>query len=68
MYNYSKLLGLMREKNITQENLAEYVGMSEVTLNKKLNNNSQFKQSEMVSILNVLALPITDIVTIFFTH
>ena len=68
MYNYSKLLGLMREKNITQENLAEYVGMSEVTLNKKLNNNSQFKQSEMVSILNVLALPITDIVTIFFAH
>ena len=68
MYNYSKLLGLMREKNITQENLAEYVGMSEVTLNKKLNNNSQFKQSEMVSILNALALPITDIVTIFFAH
>lgn len=68
MYNYSKLLGLMREKNITQENLAEYVGMSEVTLNKKLNNNSQFKQNEMVSILNVLALPITDVVTIFFTH
>lgn len=68
MYNYSKLLGLMREKNITQESLAEYVGMSEVTLNKKLNNNSQFKQNEMVSILNVLALPITDVVTIFFTH
>lgn len=68
MYNYSRLLGLMREKNITQENLAEYVGISEVTLNKKLNNNSQFKQNEMVSILNVLALPITDVVTIFFTH
>ena len=68
MYNYSKLLGLMREKNITQENLAEYVGMSEVTLNKKLNNNSQFKQNEMVSILNVLALPISEVVAIFFTH
>ena len=68
MYNYSKLLGLMREKNVTQENLAESVGMSEVTLNKKLNNNSQFKQSEMVAILKALSLPLTDIVTIFFTH
>lgn len=68
MYNYSKLLGLMREKNITQENLAEYVGMSQVTLNKKLNNNSQFKQNEMVSILNVLALPMSEVAAIFFAH
>ncbi len=68
MYNYSRLLGLMKEKNITQENLAEAVGISEVTLNKKLKNNSQFKQNEMVAILNILGLPITNIVTIFFTH
>lgn len=68
MYNYSRLLGLMREKNITQENLAEYIGISETTLNKKLNNNSQFKQNEMVSILNILGLPVSSVVPIFFTH
>lgn len=68
MYNYSRLLGLMKEKNITQENLADAIGISDVTLNKKLKNNSQFKQNEMVAILNILGLPITNIVTIFFTH
>lgn len=68
MYDYSKLLGLMREKSLTQEGLAESIGVSEATLNKKLNNNSQFKQNEMVSILNILGEPLANITSIFFAH
>ena len=68
MYDYSKLLGLMREKSLTQETLAESIGVSEATLNKKLNNNSQFKQNEMVSILNILGEPLANITSIFFAH
>ena len=68
MYDYSRLLGLMREKGITQESLAKSIGISDTSLNKKLKNNSQFKQDEMLSILSILNQPISNIGTIFFTH
>lgn len=32
-YDYSKLLGRMKEKSITQANLASYIGVSETTIN-----------------------------------
>ncbi len=68
MYDYSKLLGIMKEQNITQETLAKSIGVSETTLNKKLNNNSQFKQDEMIAILNILGINISCISSIFFNH
>lgn len=67
MYDYSKLLGVMKERGITQDVLAENIGMSPVSLNKKLRNNSQFKQLEMQKILKVLDLPIDTIYIYFFT-
>lgn len=68
MYNYSKLLGLMREKGITQEELAKKIGISSTTLNKRLKNNSQFQQDEMKKILSTLGLTIEDVVPIFYTQ
>lgn len=68
MYNYSKLLGLMREKGITQEELAKQIGISSTTLNKRLKNNSQFQQDEMKKILSTLGLTIEDVVPIFYTQ
>lgn len=54
MYNYQKLFGKMRELDITQNVLAKAIGVSEVTLNKKLQNKSEFKQSEMLKTLKAL--------------
>lgn len=54
MYNYQKLFGKMRELDITQNVLAKAIGVSEVTLNKKLQNKSEFKQSEMIKTLKAL--------------
>ena len=44
-YNYSKLLGQIREKNYTQETLAKEIGIQSTTLSQKLNNKAKFKQT-----------------------
>lgn len=67
-YNYSKILGIMREQKMTQRDLAQKIGISEVSLNKKLTNKTQFKQDEMSSILTVLGFSVHDVATIFFSH
>lgn len=48
---YSKLKGLMTEKNITQQELAEILEMSITTLNFKINGKSDFsiKEAKKVS-------------------
>lgn len=67
-YDYSKLFGLLREKNITQYDLANSIGISETSVNKKLKNKSEFKQSEMLSIVKALNYSVEDISSLFFTH
>lgn len=67
-YDYSKLLGRMRENHITQEQLAKDIGISESTMNIKLKNKRQFAQDEMIKILDVLNVPIDDIGAYFFCH
>ncbi|MEG2081440.1 MAG: DUF739 family protein, partial [Oscillospiraceae bacterium] len=61
MYNYSKLLGAMREKGLVQDELANRINVNAATLNKKLKNNSQFKQNEIVDICHQLSLPLSNI-------
>ena len=65
-YNYSKLLGRMRECGITQEQLATEIGMNKATLSTKLNNKFQFKAEEMDAICKVLDIPNEEIGTYFF--
>lgn len=43
----SKLKGLMREYGHTQKQLAEYLGLSEYGLRRKLNGQSEFKANEL---------------------
>lgn len=43
----SKLKGLMREHGHTQKQLAEYLGLSEYGLRRKLNGQSEFKANEL---------------------
>lgn len=65
--NYSKLLGLIREKGYTQVELASKIGISSVTINKKLRGHSDFTQSEIASICKVLEITDADIPAYFFT-
>ena len=67
-YNYSKLLGRMKERGITQEQLAQEIGVNEATLNSKLNNKFNFKANEMDAICRVLDIPNIEIGEYFFLH
>lgn len=67
IFDYSKLLGLMKEQHITQYDLAERLGSTATTLSLKLNNKAPFKQSEIVQISNILGISQDDIDTYFFT-
>ncbi len=67
-YDYSKLLGRLREKKITQSELAKKLGISETSLNFSLNNKRPFKQSEISQICDCLTIPDECIDTYFFAR
>ena len=46
-FNYSKLKGLIRERELTQENVAEEIGISSATFNLKINGKAFFTQDEI---------------------
>lgn len=65
-FNYSKLLGRMRECGFTQKQLAKAIGISKATLSAKLNNHFSFTQEEMLAICKVLNIPICEISDYFY--
>ncbi len=65
-FNYSKLLGRMRECGFTQAALAVAIGVNKGTLCAKLNNQYYFTQSEIIAICKVLNIPHKEIPTYFF--
>ena len=67
-FDYDELLGLMRKKKITQQELAKQIGNTTATLNLKLNNKARFKQTEIIKICEVLDISEQDIVLYFFTQ
>lgn len=67
-YNYSKLLGRLREKGITQEELARKIGLNPSTLNIKLKSKSDFSQTEIRMICEVLDIPLEEIPAYFFVR
>lgn len=67
-YDYSKLLGKMKEKNITQDVLAKLIGLQPPTLSQKLNNKAKFKQAEISKICDVLDIDAGEIGLYFFAH
>ena len=68
MYNYSKLKGRVTECFDTQENFANAMGMSRVSISQKLNNISYFSQYEIDKACESLSIDIAEIPTYFFTH
>lgn len=67
-FNYSALLGRIREKGHTQESLAKETQISLTQLNGKLNGRYPFKQTDILSIADALEIPSTDIGKYFFSE
>lgn len=65
--DYSKLLGRMREKRMTQEDVAKALNISRQQLNNKLSNHSSFKQKDMRDICVLLEIPLEEVGAYFFT-
>ena len=66
-FDFSKLLGRIKECGYTQERLAKEVGMAIATMNLKLNNKAHFTQPEMEKIRKILGIGIEEIGVYFFT-
>ncbi len=67
-YNYSKLLGRIRECGFTQEKLAKAIGKNKSTVSAKINNQFSFTQDEMDDICRVLDIPNDEIGEYFFAR
>lgn len=65
-FDYSKLLGRIKERGYTQESLALEVKMSESTMSLKLNNKAFFSQREIRKICDLLDIPMHQIGEYFF--
>ena len=65
-FNYSKLLGRIRECGFTQATLAKAIGINKGTLSAKLNNQNYFLSSEIIAICNALHIAHKDIPIYFF--
>lgn len=68
MINTSKLKGLMREKNITQADIAKCIGVAQATACQKLNNSRPMYVDEAEKICDLLGIETGDFGTYFFAH
>jgi len=66
VYDYGKLMGLIKERYGTQEQFAEMLGLGRVSLSQRLNNKLEFRQSEIKSMIDLLEIPKEQIVSYFF--
>ena len=67
-YNYSKLLGRIKECGLTQERLALAIGKDKSTISSKLNGRFPFTTKEIDSICKVLNISNDEIGDYFFAR
>ncbi len=67
-YDYSLLLGRMKELGYTQAKIAKIIGISECSVNFTLNNKRNFRQDEILKLIDVLDIPSGKIEEYFFAH
>ncbi len=67
VFDYSKLLGLMTEKNFTQKKLCEKINISENSFTNKIKGRSNFASDEIVEICNILGISTKSVGAYFFT-
>ena len=68
VFDYSKLLGKIKEKGLTQETLAKEIGITPGSMSEKLNNKANFKQKEIFWICHILCIAIDEIGVYFFAQ
>lgn len=68
MFDYSKLKGRIKEKGLTQEDVAKYIKKGKSTFSLKLNNQSLFVQDEISEIIKLLDISPEEIKEYFFTE
>ena len=67
VYDYSKLLGKIKERGFTQETLAKHIGIAESSMCLKLNNKAKWNQIEVSLICEALGIESEEIGAYFFT-
>lgn len=67
VFDYSKLLGRIKECGFTQEMLAEEIGITKATMSLKLNNKAFFTQPDIQKIRMVLCIEQAEVGLYFFT-
>lgn len=67
-YNYSKLLGAIKENFRSQAAFARELGMSERTISLKINGKSEWKQDEIIKACSALKIKHADIPLYFFKN
>lgn len=66
-FNYSKLLGKIKECGLTHAQLAKEIGINKSTLSAKLNGKFAFSTDEVLSISKRLNIPVNEMGKYFFT-
>lgn len=67
VFDYSKLLGRIKECGFTQESLAKRIGIAESSMCLKLNNKADFRRIEVFLICEALKIAVSEIGVYFFT-
>lgn len=65
-YEYRKLIGRIIEKYGTRKAFAEYLGLSENSMSKKLNGITAFSQNDIEIWCNALDIELSDAGVYFF--
>lgn len=67
-FDYSKLLGKIKEICKTQKIFAEKMGMKPSGLSARLSNKQEFTPTEIILACRILGIPIAEIPKYFFTR
>lgn len=67
LYDYSKLRGKIREVCGTQDKFSESLGVGRVSLSRRLNNQLEFSQDEILKACDILGINKEDLPAYFFT-
>lgn len=67
VYDYSKLLGKIKEKYGTQKEFAKALGVGNTSLSQRLNNHLEWTQDEMKKTMILFNEPLNKINEYFFT-
>lgn len=65
-FDLKKIKARMVEKDLTGQNLAKLMNLSEPTIYDKLNNKIEFKRSEIEKLCKILTIPALNVSEYFF--